>query len=640
MILALLLAATLTVEDYATMPQIAAPQWAPDGKRIAYVVTKADLERSVYDSDVWIIDADGANDRKLTDGTGADFRPRWSPDGSRIAFLSDRNGKNLIFLADATSGEVRPLTNEPTPVRDFEWSPDGKQIAFTRIDEPTEEEEKRAKEKDDARVIGAVTKHVHLYIADATSGEVRRLTRGDATVFTFSWSPDSKEIAFARGSAPGLDGLYHTDLHAVSMSGETRPIVVRPGIDHTPVWSPDGNWIAFTGGGGVDHWIVEHDLYVVPAAGGRPRMISKDYGGTPDQVLWSDDSRSLWIEGPWRTTTQLFRVNADGTAFTNVTKVDGMVTDADLDRGRAAYIYQSLTEPPELFVDRRQLTHHNDAYRNRELGETRVIRWKNPNDGLEIEGLLTLPVGYQRGTRVPLLTFVHGGPASRFDQAFLGYLGPVYAPHALAAHGFAVLRPNPRGSNGYGLAFRRANQGDWGGLDWIDINAGIDKVIADGIADPKRLGMMGWSYGGFIAAWSLGHSDRFLAVSVGAAIVDLLSFHGTTDVRDYIPAYFDGMPRDVLRAHSPAWTLKKTRAKVLIQHGEADERVPLSQGMLLYRLLDELETDVTMVVYPRTPHAPREPKLRIDVARRNLELFWSAVAPATAFQSRGAAPPH
>ena len=605
------------------MPQIAAPQWAPDGQRIAYVVTKADLGRSVYDSDVWIIDIDGANDRKLTDGTGADFRPRWSPDGSRIAFLSDRNGRNLIFLADAAGGEVRPLTNEPTPVREFEWSPDGKWIAFTRIDEPTEEEEKRAKEKDDARVAGAGTKHVHLYIADASSGEVRRLTRGAFSVFTFSWAPNGNEIAFARGTAPGLDGLYRTDIHAVSLNGDTHPIVVRPGIDHMPAWSPDGKWIAFTSGGGVDHWIVEHDVYVIPASGGAPRMISKDYGRTPDQLTWSDDSAALWIEGAWNTTTQLFRVNADGTHFTNTTNVDGMVTDADFDRGRAAYIYQSLTEPPELYVDRKQLTHHNDAYRHRELGETRVIRWKNPKDGLEIEGLLTLPVGYQRGTRVPLLTFVHGGPASRFDQAFLGYLGHVYAPHALAAKGFAILRPNPRGTGGYGLKFRRANSSDWGGLDWIDINAGIDKVIADGIADPKRLGMMGWSYGGFIAAWSLGHSNRFAAVSIGAPVVDLLSFHGTTDIRDFIPSYFDEMPRDVIRAHSPAWTLKKTRAKVLIQHGEADERVPLSQGTMLYRLLDELGTDVTMVTYPRTPHVPREPKLRIDVARRNLELFNS-----------------
>lgn len=625
MLLPLLLAATLSVEDYATMPTIASPQWAPDGKRIAYVLTQADLERSVYDSDVWIIDADGANDRRLTDGSGADFRPRWSPDGTRIAFLSDRAGKNAIFLADVANGEVRQLTNDVTPVRELEWSPDGKLIAFTRIDAATPDEEERTRTKNDARVIGEGTKHVRLYLVDVTSGEARRLTNGDSSVFNFAWSPDGTEIAYASAPASGLDGMYRTDIYAISLDGSVRPLVVRPGIDHAPAWSPDGKWIAFVSGGGVDHWIVEHDVYVAPASGGTPRMVSKDYNRTPEHIAWSEDSTALWVEGPWNTTTQLFRVSADGSGFTNTTKVDGVIADADVIGNRVAYVYQSTNEPPDLYVDGRQLTHHNDAYRNRELGETRLIRWKNPKDGLEIEGLLTLPVGYEKGKRVPLLTFVHGGPASRFDQAFLGYLGHVYAPQALAANGFAVLRPNPRGTGGYGAQFRRANRVDWGGLDWIDINAGIDKVIADGIADPKRLGMMGWSYGGFIAAWALGHSDRFRAVSVGAPVVDLLSFHGTTDIRDFIPSYFDGTPLDVLRAHSPAWHLKKTNAKVLIQHGEADDRVPLSQGTLLYRLLDELETDVTMVVYPRTPHVAREPKLRIDVARRNLELFSRAI---------------
>lgn len=193
----------------------------------------------------------------------------------------------------------------------------------------------------------------------------------------------------------------------------------------------------------------------------------------------------------------------------------------------------------------------------------------------------------------------------------------------LAAHGFAVLRPNPRGTGGYGGAFRRANRNDWGGMDWIDINAGIDKAIADGIADPDRLGLMGWSYGGYMAAWALGHSDRFQAVSVGAPVVDLLSFHGTADIRDFIPSYFGPVPAslDALRARSPLWHLKKTNAKVLIQHGEADDRVPLSQGTMLYRMLDELGVDVTMVTYPRTPHVPREPKLRMDIMRRNVELF-------------------
>jgi len=309
--------------------------------------------------------------------------------------------------------------------------------------------------------------------------------------------------------------------------------------------------------------------------------------------------------------------------------VNGVISASDVDvkHDRVAFIYESVSEPPELFISPlgkfapQRLTNINASYRDRAIGETRLIHWKNPKDGQQIEGLLTLPVGYTAGKKVPLLTFVHGGPASRFDQGFLGYLSSIYPIQVFAANGFAVLRPNPRGTGGYGEKFRAANRNDWGGMDWIDINAGIDKLISDKIADPDHLGLMGWSYGGFIASWAAGHSDRFKAISIGAPVVDLLSFHGTTDIRDFIPAYFPPMSLDALRAHSPLWHLRKTKTPILIQHGESDERVPASQGTMLYRALQELGANVTMVTYPRTPHTPREPKLRLDSARRNVEFM-------------------
>lgn len=636
-----------TPEDYATMPLVSAPHLSPDGKRVAYVLSRADLKRSVYDGDVWLIDADGTRQLQLTRSEANDTYPRWSPDGKRLAFLSDRSGgRNVIFLIDPSGGEARPLTMESAPVRDFAWSPDGKSIAFLRTDPPTPEEERRIKEKDDARVVGQNKHHVHLHLIDVESGEVRRLTGGEFSIFSFSWSPDSAAIAFDRAPGVTLDDYYRTDIHVVSVKdGAIRPLVARSGIDRAPRWSPDGKSVAFLSGGGIHDWLIEHVLHVVPVDGGKPHAVGTAYGRIPDEVLWSADSKTLWFEGPLDSTNQLFRVNADGSGYANVSNTAGMVRDVDIAGSRAVFIQESLTAPPEIHVSElakfapRALTRHAEEYRGKTLGETRVIRWRNPNDNLEIEGLLTLPVGYKAGTRVPLLTFVHGGPASRFDQSFLGYLGHVYAPHALAANGFAVLRPNPRGTGGYGEKFRQANRNDWAGQDWIDINAGIDKVIADGIADPNRMGMMGWSYGGFIAAWAIGHSDRFKAISVGAPVVDLLSFHGTTDIRDFVPHYFDRretavppeialdemrhapLSLDLLRAHSPLWNLKRTAAKVMIQHGEADDRVPLSQGTMLYRVLDEMGVDVTMVTYPRTPHVAREPKLRIDVARRNLDFF-------------------
>ncbi len=394
----------------------------------------------------------------------------------------------------------------------------------------------------------------------------------------------------------------------------------------------------------------------MPATGGTPRNVSAAYDRTPDALLWSDDSRTIYFEGPWNTTTRLFRVGTDGSGFAGITAADGVAADVDLRGDAIVYVRQSLVEPPEIYLQPlsagtkgvarstapRRLTNHNAASRDRTLGEMRLITWKNPKDGLEIEALLTLPVGYTPGTRVPLLTFVHGGPASRFDQGFLGYHGATYPSQVFAARGFAVLRPNPRGTGGYGSAFRAANRNDWAIMPWADIEAGIDKLIADGIADPARLGLMGWSYGGYLASWVLGHSNRFRAYSIGAPVTDLLSFHGTTDIRDFLPHYFDAretpdpspdelrhapLSLDLLRAQSPAWHLRKTAARVLIQQGTNDERVPLSQGTLLYRLLDELGADVTMVTYPRSGHAIREPKLKIDVMRRNVELMERYVSP-------------
>jgi dipeptidyl aminopeptidase/acylaminoacyl peptidase len=662
---ALLLAATtLSVEDYATLQTLSSPRFSPDGKRIAYVVTRADMARSVYDADIWTIEADGRNNLQLTRGTGADFQPRWSPDGIWLGFLSDRDGKQAIFLVATAGGEAVRLTTESSPIHDFQWSPNSKSIAFTMSDPPTTDEERRAHERDDAHVVGENRKQAHLYVIDIATRDVRRLTRGPFSVSEMSWSPDGKTIAFDRLPGMGLDDLYHADLYTIDAASACNdnscpvmsPLVTQPGVDRQPRFSPDGRSIAYLSAGGRFDWLAEHQIWVIDLADHKKRLVSRDYDRTPDELAWSSDSKSIVFNGPLNTTSQIFRVGSDGSGFRNVSNADAVVSHADYDfkNNRAAFIFESLTSPPELFISDlkafspHQLTHHNDLYRGRYLGETRVIRWKNPQDGLEIEGLLTLPAGYKANSRVPLLTFVHGGPASRFDQGFLGYLGHIYAPQTLAASGFAVLRPNPRGTGGYGSKFRAANRNDWAGMDWIDINAGIDAVIAQGIADPDRMGLMGWSYGGFMASWAIGHSDRLKAISAGAPVVDLLSFHGTSDIREFIPSYFPPpeetpqptdatqlepmrhMPLalDVLREHSPLWHLKKTSAHILIQQGEADDRVPLSQGTMLYRALQELGNDVTMVTYPRTPHVPREPKLRIDVARRNVDFFTTWVGGA------------
>lgn len=623
-------AAPLTVEDYATIPAVGSPRISPDGRRVAYTLTRADLTRSDYDTDLWLVNTDGSHSLQLTRSKGDEEHPRWSPDGSRLAFLSDREGRSAIYVIDPDGGEAERLTDEPAGIYSFEWSPDGKTIAFLRQDPASEAEVKRIKERDDARVVGENLRSSHVYLLDLDSRKVRALTSGPRYVFTFSWSPGGHEIVFSHNASSGLDSLLRADVSIVNVaSGEVRSLVALPGGERAPVFSPDGKSVAFTTMGDAHDWLREQSLHVVSLADGKLRKLSS-YDRMPDDLFWSPDSRSIWFSGPMNTTNQLHRVDAAADRLTRLTNVEGVINAPDINfRTRTvAFVQHDLTNPPEIYVSSldtfapRRLTNHAAAYRDRALGATRLVRWKNPKDGLAIDGFLTLPLGYEPGKRYPLITVVHGGPASRFDHSFLGYLGHIYPANVLASKGFAVFRPNPRGTGGYGEQFRAANRSDWGGMDWVDISAGIDALIEQGVADPKRLGLAGWSYGGFMAAWAIGHGgERFRAISIGAPVVDLMSFHGTADIRDFIPSYFPGMPRDLLRERSPLWSLTKIDAPVLIQHGDDDDRVPLSQGTMLYRVLQELGVDVTMVVYPRTPHIPREPKLRMDVARRNVEFF-------------------
>jgi dipeptidyl aminopeptidase/acylaminoacyl peptidase len=315
--------------------------------------------------------------------------------------------------------------------------------------------------------------------------------------------------------------------------------------------------------------------------------------------------------------------------------------------------YQTADRPAEAFLVRFdhsgpiQVSHVHKDSPERPLGRTEVVRWRSA-DGREIEGLLTYPVGFEKGKRCPLLLVIHGGPAGVFTRTFIASPAvatssgrnsySTYPLAALAAQGYAILRCNVRGSSGYGKTFRHANLGDWGGGDFQDLMTGVDHIIDQGIADPDRLGVMGWSYGGFMTAWVIGHTKRFKAASVGAGVTDLVSFSGTADIASFLPSYFGGEPwdrPDAYREHSPIAHVQGIRTPTLILHGADDERVPISQGYELYNALKRQDCPVKMVVYPRAHHAIQEPKLLLDAMRRNLEWFEKYV-PGSRSESTGA----
>jgi dipeptidyl aminopeptidase/acylaminoacyl peptidase len=348
-------------------------------------------------------------------------------------------------------------------------------------------------------------------------------------------------------------------------------------------------------------------------------------------VGWTRDGRVL-VSETWRTVARLAALAPDGGPAVFVSPEDVMVGTVSVNAGgtHVGFISQSPDKPVEAWtaaVAPRfapvQVSRVQDLPAV-DYGRTEVLTWKSP-DGREVEGLLSYPVAYAAGSRVPLLVIVHGGPAGVFVRSFTGAPSP-YPVAGFAGRGYAVLRVNPRGSSGYGFDFRNANFRDWGVGDYQDIMSGVDAVIAKGVADPARMGIMGWSYGGYMTSWVITQTPRFKAASVGAGVTNLMSFTGTADIPSFLPDYFGGEfwadgGLDLWRAHSAMFHVQDVKTPTLIQHGEADLRVPISQGYELYNALRRRGVPTRMVVYPRQPHGLQEPKFIDDAMRRNLEWF-------------------
>jgi dipeptidyl aminopeptidase/acylaminoacyl peptidase len=612
---------------------------SPGGTHVAFVVSEAvtEGEKSEWLSHIHVASADGSRAFQLTRGPKSATEPRWSPDGRWIAFLSARDGdRPQLFRIRVDGGEAEPLTREKSGISQFEWSPDGRWIAFVMTDPKTEDEEKAEKEKRDARVVDERFKLARLYVVpvekDADGRRpVRRLTAGDLHVTDFDWSPDGRWIVFSHQRTPKV--FEQNDLSIVSLDGGApTPLVATRANEVDPHVSRDGRAIAYVTSDDPPTWGTTAWVRIVGRDGGAPRALAPTFDERPSLVGWSADGRALYVEETYRTVGRLWRLPADGGPPVAVTPETMNVGQPRVDRtgtavgfvvaasDRAPEPYASRLEPfqPVQVAKVQQLPSAEEA----PLGRTEVITWKS-FDGTPVEGLLTYPVGYERGRRVPLLVIVHGGPAGAFTQSFVGMPGP-YPIAAFAARGYAILRCNVRGSSGYGRKFRYANYRDWGGGDFRDIMTGVDHVVAMGVADPDRLGIMGWSYGGYMTSWAITQTKRFKAASVGAGVTNLVSFTGTADIPGFLPDYFGGEYWDVLDrwlSRSAIFNVKGVSTPTLIQHGEEDRRVPISQGYELYNALVRQGVPVTMVVYPRQPHGIQEPKLLHDAMTRNLEWF-------------------
>ena len=606
---------------------------SPDGKLVAYTQSHAvmETEKSEIDTQIFIAAADGSHRTQLTRGEKSATAPEFSPDSRYVYFSSERSGKPNLWRIPVDGGEAEMLTDWKGEIGAFHVSPDGKWVAFAGM-EPRADEEKAKKEKRDFRVIDENPKNHSLWVvaAEPDSQEKRTPrhlnTPGHAT--GFDWSPDSRAIAFAHQPTPGADDWTKSDISEVTVeTGDVRPIAATAAAEHSPYYSPDGRYLAFVRSTDPARWAGMDRIVLLTRQSGEARELPPTFDERPALLGWADSARMLFTEArgtativyampvdgqpnpmyePRHGTLQAGRVNATGTAF-----------------GFAA---ETWNEPPEAYMLRvgesvpQRVSSANLELPKLPIGETKRVAWKAA-DGLDIEGLLTYPVGYEPLKKYPLVLVIHGGPTGVFQDSFLGRYG-LYPYATFAARGYAVLRINPRGSSGYGRTFRFANMNDWGGKDFLDLMAGVDEAIKMGVADPDRLAVMGWSYGGFMTSWVVTHTHRFKAAAVGAGVTDLWSFTGTSDIPGFLPDYFSGEPWNSFDGyfnHSPMAFVKGVTTPTLILHGEADVRVPTTQGYEFYNALKRQGVTTKMVVYPRTPHGPREPKFLLDIMQRHLD---------------------
>ena len=619
---------------------VGSPRVSPDGKRLVYTVNEAVMtaDKSEFVTQIWLATTDGKENYQVTFGDKSSTNPKWSPDGSSIAFTSNRkDNKNNLYVLRLMGGEAEPITDVKSAVSDFEWSPDGRWLAYAMSDPKVEDEEKNDKGRNDFRWVDDNIKMTRLYVVavakDANGKrEPKKLTNDNRHVTGFNWSPDGSRIVFNHVSTPSANDWPSSDIAVVEVaSAKVTPLAATASAESALHYSPDGKWISGIASDLPVRWAQSYTIRVYPAGGGEPRIFTGSHDSQPSVIGWTTDGSKIYFYESKGTGTSLYYVDVATGKITEADYQNALIGGVNMTRiGQdfaLAMVVQKPEAPPEAFALVRplgltQVSHANDDLAKMPVGKTEVISWKS-TDGRDIEGLLTYPAGYAAGTKVPLILNIHGGPAGVFQHSYIGGRGS-YPIATFASRGYAVLRPNPRGSSGYGTEFRRANIKDWGNGDYNDLMTGVDKVIAMGVADPNRLGVMGWSYGGYMTSTIITKTKRFKAASAGAPVTNLMSFNGTADIPGFIPDYFGGQSwenPEIYAKHSAMFNIKGAATPTLIQHGEADVRVPISQGYELYNALKAQGVPTRMIVLPRMPHGPNEPKMQLAAMQSNLDWF-------------------
>jgi dipeptidyl aminopeptidase/acylaminoacyl peptidase len=635
----------LRVDDIFSMKQVGDPQISPDGAWVAYTVRWLDPKEDSADSDVYMVPFAGGAPLRLTSSPKPESHARFSPDGRFLAFLSGREGKkSQVWLLDRRGGEAVKLTDFKASVSDFAWSPDGKRLALVvgDVDPDEQDDDKAGGDKEGAAktpkpiVIHRLQFlrdgegflrdiHQHLYLFDVAGKKGTQITSGLFDDEDPVWSPNGRSIAFTSNRTADPDANDNSDIFLIEAKAGEKPraVTTAPTTDASPAFSPDGQWIAYVAGGDPkDIWYAANHVALVPVAGGEPRALTAALDRNVQRPRFSPDGKFVYFGLEEGGNEHLARVPAAGGAVERVIDGERAVQGYALGpEGKIVALESSPQHPGEISAfeggsPRRLTTVNDDFLKGIRLGEVKRIQATSA-DGTKIDAFLTLPPDVRPGEKLPAILRIHGGPTAQFDTSFNQEW------QVLAAQGYAVIGANPRGSTGYGTAFSRAIWADWGNKDYQDVMAAVDRAIEMGVADPDRLGVGGWSYGGILTDHVLTKTGRFKAATSGASEVNYLANYGTDHYQKEWEAEL-GLPwknTEGWMRISPFFQVDKVTTPTLILGGAEDVNVPLLNSEQLYQALRRLGRDTELVIYPGQSHGISKPSYQKDRYERYLAWY-------------------